>query len=372
MRIAIHAADLDHERIDGTRVYLFSMLKNFGKISAQDSFIVYHRNDFNPELTPPNFANYLFKKIPFPKFWTQTRFAWQLFWDNPRVLWMPVHNLPRWRRKKMKTVVTVHDLAFKIFPQYFPEQELIKLNRLGDYAIENADHLIAVSQATRHDLLKFFPTIPAEKIKVIPHGFDGQLFQQNFSENKNEEILKNYQLKAKSYLLYVGAIQPRKNLMVLIEAFEKIKKNRLELKLVLAGAPAWNFQEILQKIKDSVFAEDIVVTDKLPFEILPALYRNAAVFVFPSLYEGFGIPVLEAMSCGAPTILANKSSLPEVGGQAALYFEANNVEELLTCLEKVLSDENLRQRMIAKGLEQAQKFSWEKCAQETLEFIKRF
>ncbi len=338
MKIAIHAADLDHERIDGTRVYLLNMLKNFGKLGKENSFEIYHKDNFNPKLTPPAFPNYFFRQIPFPKFWTQTRFAWQLFWDKPQVLWMPVHNLPRWRRKELKTVVTIHDLAFKISPEYFPRKELAKLNSLSDYAIKNADGIIAVSQATKRDILKFYPNVKANKIKVIYHGFDCQLFNQNFSESQTEKILASYKLKAKNYLLYVGAIQPRKNLLVLIEAFEKIKSSHPEMKLVFAGAPAWSFEEILQRTKSSVFAADIVVTGKVPFAELSVLYRSASVFVFPSLYEGFGIPVLEAMACSVPAVLASNSSLPEVGGQAALYFDAGSTAQLATCLEKVLSD----------------------------------
>ncbi|KKQ43642.1 MAG: hypothetical protein US63_C0048G0001, partial [Candidatus Moranbacteria bacterium GW2011_GWC2_37_8] len=106
MKIAIHAADLDSDRIDGTRVYMINMLKNFGKLSVEDSFCIYHKSDFNPRLTPPNFANYAIKKIPFPFFWTQLRFAWEIFRDNPDVVWMPMHNAPAFRRKKIKVVIT--------------------------------------------------------------------------------------------------------------------------------------------------------------------------------------------------------------------------------------------------------------------------
>jgi glycosyltransferase involved in cell wall biosynthesis len=369
MKIAIHAADLDNERIDGTRVYLLNMLKNFGKLDEQTNFTLYHRNNFNPQLTPPSFKNYLLKKIPFPIFWTQTRLAWQLFWDRPAVLWMPLHNMPILHRKKLKVVVTIHDLAFKIFPQYFPKKELAKLNRLTDCAIKNADGIIAVSQATRDDILKFYPGVSAGKIKVIHHGFDTQLFSGNISQEESYKILKTYNLQPNSYLLYVGAIQPRKNLIVLIEAFEEIKKSYPELKLVLAGAPAWNFKETLARIKSSIYAKDIIVTGKVPFESLAVFYRNASAFIFPSIYEGFGIPVLEAMASGTPTIIANNSSLPEVGGKAVLYFNASSSQELAACVARVLSDEALRAQMIAEGLLQVQKFAWEKCAQETLEFI---
>ena len=371
MKIAIHAADLDHDRIDGTRVYLFNMLKNFGKLDKKNEFSIYHQDEFNANLTPPTFANYLIKKLAFPVRWTQTRFAWQLFCDKPKVLWMPVHNVPIFRRKKLKVVVTIHDLAFKIFPQYFPKKDLDKLNRLSDLAIKNADHVIAVSAATKNDILKFYPEISSEKVTVVYHGYDMELFSEKISLAQAEKTLKTYNLIPNSYLLYVGAIQPRKNLNVLIEAFEKIKEKKSELKLVIAGAPAWQYECVLGKIAKSKFKDDIIVTGTIAFDQLPALYQNAQAFIFPSLYEGFGIPVLEAMASGTPVILANNSSLPEVAGDSALYFDTSSPDELAACIENVSSDELLRNNMIEKGLKRSENFSWEKCAQETLDIISK-
>lgn len=373
MRIAIHAADLDHNRIDGTRVYLFNMLKNFGKIDSQDSFSIYHQNDFNPQLKPPVFANYSVKKSSFPLLWTQIAFAFEIWRDKPEVLWMPVHNLPILHRKNLKVVVTIHDLAFKIFPDYFTKKDLLKLNKLSDMAIKNSDRIIAVSHSTKNDILKFYPEISAEKITVIHHGFDAGIFQKKYSVEESDKLLKNYQLSTKNYLLYVGAIQPRKNLEVLIAAFEKVKKEsaswRTDLKLVIAGAPAWKAEKTLQKIAASEFKNDIIVTGNLGFEKMAVLYQNAKIFVFPSLYEGFGIPVLEAMASGTPVICAKNSSLVEAGGEAALYFKTEDFSDLADCINKIIENEAFAEELIQKGREHAKKFSWEKCAQETLYYL---
>ncbi|HOW60401.1 MAG TPA: glycosyltransferase family 1 protein [Candidatus Moranbacteria bacterium] len=369
MKIAIHAADLDHNRIDGTRVYLFNMLKNFGNLDKTDKFFIYHRDFFNHHLTPPDFNNYSIRKIPFPFLWTQTRFAFEVFIDRPDILWMPVHNIPLLRNKNTKVIVTIHDLAFKIFPKYFTNKDLFKLNKLSNMAIKNADHIIAVSHSTKNDILKFYPEIKNDKISVVYHGFDSELFQKDISQENSEIILKKYCLKAKSYLLYVGAIQPRKNLGVLIEAFEKIKEGNIDLKLVIAGSPAWKSDNIIKRINNSRFKKDIIITGNLEFEKLSAIYRNAKLFIFPSLYEGFGIPILESMASGVPVICAKNSSLTEVGGDAVLYFQTENSKDLADCIDKVMQEKSLEDKLIQKGTEHVKSFSWGKCAKETLDIL---
>lgn len=373
MRIAIQAADLDAERIDGTRVYILNLLRQFGRLAPADEFLIYHRRDFNPELTPPEFSNYKIKKVGAPFFWTQTRFAFELWQDQPAALWMPMHNLPLLRKKTLRTVVTVHDLAYKYFSAYFPQKDLRELNWLGDLAITRADKLIAISESTKKDILKFYPDIQAEKIKVIYHGFDGELFSQTRDLAAEEKIQKELGISGR-YLLYSGAIQPRKNLEKLIEAFEMVKKDcgaAEDLQLVLAGGKAWLWEKTLEKAARSPFQRDILWPGKLKFDELGHLLRGAAAYVFPSLYEGFGMTILEALAAGVPAIVADNSSLREVGGEAVAYFNARDARELAEKIKKVLADEKLRNELIAKGAEQVKKFSWEKCAAETLEWIKK-
>lgn len=370
MKIAIQAADLDADRIDGTRVYILNLLKRFGKISPQDDFYIYHRSAFNPELALPESSNYKIKKVKSPAFWTQLGFAGEIWKDEPDVLWMPMHNIPFAKRKNLKTVATVHDLAFKYFPEYFPESDLRRLNFLLGAVARRADRLIAVSQSTKNDLLKFYPFLKEENIKVIYHGFDAELFDKKFTEEEKEKILSKYQILNTRYLLYVGAIQPRKDLETLVRAFNEVKKVQPELKLVLAGEKAWLFEETMKEIEKSPWKKDIILPGNVPFSDLPALYQSAEIFVFPSLYEGFGIPVLEAFASGIPVITAKNSSLPEVGGEAVLYFEEKNGQDLAEKIKRLLDDKSLKEIFIAKGKEQLKKFSWDKCAQETLDFLK--
>ena len=370
MKIAIQAADLDHERIDGTRVYILNLLKHFGKLDHRSEFLIYHRGKFNPELAPPSFLNYKIIRKRFPLLWTQTVFAWDIWKKRPEVLWMPMAAVPFFRRKNLQTVVTIHDLAFKYFPEYFPFKDRCKLNFLADLAVRKSDKIIAISEATKKDILKFYPKISAEKIKVIYHGFSSDVFAAHHDQEKEREVKKNLGIKGE-YILYSGAIQPRKNLEVLIEAFELYKtETGSPIKLVLAGEKAWLWKNVEKMARESLFAQDIIMPGRVKFCDIGHLFRGASVFVYPPLYEGFGITILEAFAAGVPLITTNNSSLPEVGGEAVLYFDATDAKDLHEKIRQVLRDENLRADLVAKGKERLKKFSWEKCAQETLEYIK--
>ncbi len=370
MRIAIQVADLDASRIDGTRVYIHNMLKFFGKQDFSSEFILYHKNKFNPELVPPSFPNYRIKQKNFPLFWTQGWLCRELRKDEPDVLWMPMHNIPVFHSPKMKTVVTAHDLAYKYFPQYFPKKDLFKLNLLGGWAFTKADKIIAISESTKRDILKFYPSVPESRIRVIYHGFDAEVFSVERNLSFEQEAKERMGISGE-YILYAGAIQPRKNLGVLVDAFNLFKeKTKSGMKLVIAGERAWLSDGVFEKIEESPFKKDISTPGMLTFLDMGTLVRGASAYVFPSLYEGFGIPVLEILASRVPLLCARNSSLEEAGGDAPMYFDEKSPTDLAEKIELVLNDENLRSEMIKKGLEQIKKFSWEKCAQETLEYIK--
>ena len=369
MKIAVNVADLDHQRIDGTRIYIQNMLKNFGSVGRdrQDQFLIYHKSEFNPELAFPIFENYKIKKLPFPFWWTQTRFAWEIFREKPDVLWMPMHSLPYLRSKKTKTVVTIHDLAFKFYPGHFPKKDLRRLNWFTDYAVRHADKLIAVSNSTKNDLLKVYPGLREEKIKVIYHGYDKDLFNENISKEEINKIRLRYGLRVSRYVIYVGAIQPRKNIETLVGAYKMVKENFPDLKLIIAGDLGWHYEPILEKMKAT---DGVIYLGKFKTRNLPALFWGAEAFVLPSLYEGFGLPALEAMASGTPVIAADNSSLGEILGRAGLSYKPNNAKELTKSLREVLGEGTLKNQLKEKGLKRAKDFSWEKCTRETLDWLK--
>jgi len=370
MRIAINCADLDHQRVDGTRVYIKNCLDYFGAFDNYSVFGLYHKTKFNPELKPKNYPNYQDKKIPYSFWWVQTRFGYELNFTLPDVCWMPIQQVPFLVDKRTRVVITIHDLAFKYFPNHFPLIDRLKLDFFTETAIKRADKIIAVSESTKHDILKFYPKTQAEKIKVIYHGVDKKFYSKKISLEKTNEILKKHGIK-NDYLLYVGALQPRKNLETLVEAFEKIKvQGNKKIQLVLVGAPAWKAESILVKIKKSKFRKDIVLTGKVGFEDLPVIYQKAEIFIFPSLYEGFGIPILEAWASKIPVIVADNSSLKEIGEEAVLKFDELSSLQLKEKINILLKRDIIKKELIEKGTKRLNKFSWEKCAKETLEFIK--
>lgn len=369
MRIAVQAADLDHARIDGTRVYLSEILRRIADTSLDDQWYLFHRTRFNPALKPPVLPRTTVHAVPFPLvFWTQTRFAWELFRLRPDRLWMPVQALPFCLPQGVESTVTIHDLAFRFFPEAFHPRTRRRLEWFTRYAVRHATRLIAVSAATRDDILRLYPGTPEGKIRVIHHAV-GASWSLAPDPARTLSCLERHSLQPDGYFLYVGAIQPRKNLVRLLDAFALIKAEYPRHKLVLAGEPAWLSGMVLEAVATHPFRDDVVLTGRVEHEDLKGLYRNASLFVFPSLYEGFGLPLLEAFVSGTPVVCGRHSSLAEVGGEAVQYADVTDTAALAESMRLVLSDPDLRRRLVAAGRERAALFSWDRAARETRGWI---
>ncbi len=264
------------------------------------------------------------------------------------------------------SLVTVHDLTLLFFPG---KTRRSFWHRLGyrlvmEKGIQRAKKIIAVSEHTKNDLSRFLQ-VPAQKIRVIHEGISTR-FKPVKDQALIDKVLRRFGI-SREYLLYVGQWRQHKNLINLIRAFALLKKaTRLPHELVLAGGVDPRSLEILPLIKKLGLEKEIVLTGFVADEELPALYSGAALFVFPSLYEGFGFPPLEAMSCGCPVVASASASLPEVLDGAALFFDPTQAEEMAAKIHQVLSSFGLRRELREKGLKQAKKFSWRKTAQETL------
>jgi len=263
---------------------------------------------------------------------------------------------------KVKKILTLHDLFPLTHPKTAPSRYSPYIYKyLLPQVLKRTDQIIAVSKNTKKDILEYFPSLK-DQITIIYEAVD-----KSFRKIKNlEKTRRKYKLDL-PFIFSLGSLNPRKNLVTLIKAFSKLKTQGLKHKLVIGGREGWRFENIFQQARDLVKKGEIIFTDFIPEEDLPYFYNLADLFVFPSLYEGFGIPILEAMACGCPVITSNISSMPEVAGRAALFI--NNpldVDEIASKITQVLINSNLKKGLIKKGFVQAVKFSWERTARETI------
>lgn len=266
-----------------------------------------------------------------------------------------------------KAVVTVHDMIplLKDAQKYCKERTITAFKNNIEFLEKNENiHIIAVSQSTKEDLKKF-TSIKENRIHVVPEAYD----ENKFYPDKNESILEEMNIKG-SFLLYLGAIDLRKGIVDILEAYKKVKQNHKDIKLVLAGGMDPNIIPLIEEFKTYEYADDVIAPGFVTEEQKRVLLSSAEAFLFPSEYEGFGLPVLEAMACGAPVITSNVSSLPEVGGDAAMYVTPKQPEELAASIEKMVSSESIRQDYIERGFEQCKKFSWNKTAAMTEDVYK--
>ncbi len=265
-----------------------------------------------------------------------------------------------------KTVTTIHDMSYRVFPQYHPRRRVIQL-RAFESRLRRVDRIITDSEYSRREIVEILK-VPEERVTVTYLGVGSQYKPMDITLEKKLALKKRYHLP-KQFLLYVGTIEPRKNLARLIEAYYLYRQEEpgSALKLVLAGGKGWLFEDIFARVMDLHLEQDIIFTGYVDSEDLPYLYNMAKAFVYPSLYEGFGLPPLEAMSCGTPVISSNTSSIPEVVGKAGILIDPYQVNELAEAIYRVAGSVSLREEMKRMGLEQARRFSWRQCAIETLQ-----
>ena len=259
------------------------------------------------------------------------------------------------------TVLTVHDLSFVREPDSVMPGMTRHLNKWVPWSVEQASHVIAVSEATRRDLVELYQT-PPEKISVLYHGV-GPEFKPIAQADCLAAVRQKYGLGQQPFVLSVGTIQPRKNYRRLIQAFAQIEP---DYALVIAGSQGWHFESILTEVQKLGLEQRVFLLNFVAEADLPALYCAASLFVYPSLYEGFGLPALEALACGAPVVASNRSALPEVVGQAGLLVDPLDVTAIAAAMSTVLADGGLRQKLVAAGPIQAAKFSWTDMATKLL------
>jgi len=259
-----------------------------------------------------------------------------------------------------KFIVTIHDVIIKAYPHGHDGKTIKQVDEQLKRVLSEADLLAADSHNTKSDLLKFYQ-VPESKVKVVYPGIT-----LSFSEQSD---VQSGERKAE-YILFVGTIEPRKNIQGLIRAFNLLKKDRgIGHKLIIAGMKGWMYEDIFREYENSGFKDDIIFKGYVDDAGLADLYRNASVFVYPSFYEGFGFPILEAFSYGVPVVTSRGSSCGEIAGDGALLVDPGNYKEITWAIQKIIDSVELRQDLISKGLSRAKEFTWENTAKE---FLKLF
>lgn len=360
LQIAVDASRTTRIKRTGTENYALQLIHKWVALDQQHHLTLYFRDVPPPHLFPEA-LNIEQKILEFPRLWTHLRFAGELWRTRPDVTFVPAHTLPFFFPGK--AVVTVHDLGYLYFPEAHPPQERRYLDLTTRYSSRRATLILADSIATKNDLIGHYH-VPESKIWVVYPGVDENLTPVH-DPNELARVRAKYGLP-EHYLFFLGTLQPRKNIARLVEAFTKWRSvsGNQTVALVLGGQKGWLYQEAWTAGVDGVILPGYIAD-----EDVAALYSGALALVFPSLYEGFGFPVIEAMRCDTPVICSNTSSLPELAGEAAILVNPLEVEAIAQAIGQMVENGDLRRQLVEKGRTQAQKFSWENAANQAMRVL---
>jgi glycosyltransferase involved in cell wall biosynthesis len=366
MRIAIDIRKINEF---GVGTYIWNLVRNLSAIDCQNEYLLVgsHRNFHELGPLPDNFKQ-MYQAEDESHWRHHVTIPFALKRQNVDVVHVPHHEAPFFNPSKL--VVTMHDCVHLLFPH----EDSSKFRNYRHYlqtkrVVETAKHVLAVSRSTKEDLINIFE-LPESKISVVHNALD-ERFAFSHTTEERKHVLERYQLK-EPFVLYSGKIRPHKNLHRLIEAFAVLKSELMEderyktLKLIIIGDELSKHQYLRLTVIRSGAQQDVRFFGFVPYPILRVFYQSAALFAFPSLYEGFGLPPLEAMANRTPVVASNTSSLPEVLGDAGILVNPENVFDIARGMKLILSDDVLRQKLVQKGIEQVAKFSWKLAAQNVL------
>ncbi len=352
MRLAIDASRTTVARVTGTEHYALELIRALIRLNTDHEITLYFRDQPPPDLFPPS-PQVTQRVVAFARAWTHLRFAAELWRDRPDLTWVPAHTLPL--LFPGRAAVTIHDLGYKRFPQAHPPRQRLYLDLTTRYSAARAAVVLADSQATADDLTRYYGT-PARKIRVVYPGVDAPPVGDGAS------VRAKYGLPER-YFLFLGTLQPRKNIQRIVAAYRQWRSAHPgdPAALVLAGGQGWLYDPAWTAGVDGVILAGYVDdADK------GALYAGALALVFPTLYEGFGFPVLEAMLCGAPVICSNTSSLPELAGDGALLVDPLDVGAIAAAIGRITDDPALSDDLRSRGGDQARKFTWDAAARAAM------
>ncbi len=365
MRIAFDATSIPR-LMAGAGVYTDNLIRALARVDDENEYVIFAKTDSFGDLARerPSFRVVRAggKSRAMRLVWEQLVLPAQLRAQHIDVLHSPHHTTPM-VVAGCSRVVTFHDLTFFVLPKRYPRRRLIYFRSVSWAAAKAASMLICPSQAVHDDIVRILHT-PPEKVRTIAEAAAPAF---RIIEDKTVlDRLRYDHLLPERYVLSVGSLEPGKNRTTLLNAFADLRRRGVEQKLVVTGQRAWKYGEDFRLAEELGLKGQVVFTGYVAPEEMPALYNAADLFVFPSLYEGFGLPVLEAMACGVPVVTSNVSSIPEVAGDAALLVDPRDANALASAMEHALKDADVHSTLRQRGLERAATFSWEKAARETI------
>ncbi len=371
MKIGIDARCFLEKKYSGVSFYTSNLLSSWAEISPHDKFILHVNSFFKPQHWPNLKSSNIFKLITnYPsKLISLSTFLFDRpyfdkWLDSSDAYWVPGNNFIS-LSNQVKKVYTCHDLSWLVFPEFYSLKGKIwhKALQLTKKFLQ-ADKIIAVSEYTKSDLLRFYPQIDEKKVVVIHSGVN----LKKITEEQVDYYAKNLSLP-EDYILYLGNIEPRKNVLNLILAFNKIYKDFPGLNLIIAGGSGWHYGYSRLVLNVSKKNPQIRYLGYVNEEQKSVLYKKAKIFVFPSYYEGFGFPPLEAMQCACPVITSQTTSLPEIVGRAAVLINPFDINDIASAIAEVLKNTSWQTELIKRGQEQVQNFTWQKTALQMKELF---
>ena len=375
MRIGIDARTLLGPRT-GIGRYSYNVVPNLLAIDPHNKYVLFvdrksslsfPSSSYDKRIVGPlNFGRASMRKV-FSPLWTNFFLPRALKREGIDLLFCPNFVSPL--KKVCETIIVIHDLAAILFPGVHDKIYSFYLRNMLSVTCRKIDRIITVSEASKRDVIRLFK-VPENRIRVIYSAVE-DIFRPVDDPEMIKRIVRKYGL-VKNFILYVGTLERRKNVTSLIKAYGKLRKNKqISRQLAVVGKKGWRYPDIAKAIRNSDFERDILLAGYVPDEDLVYIYNAADLFVYPSLYEGFGFPPLEAMACGTPVITSHVTALPEVVGDAAILVDPEDIDGLAEAMHDVLSQNSLRLKLIEKGLERVKHFSWENVAKKTLSVYNR-